>query len=29
MVLLVGGSLLAKTLWRLQHVDTGFRAENV
>ena len=29
MVLLIGGSLLAKTLWRLQHVDTGFRAENV
>ncbi|HEY2363900.1 MAG TPA: ABC transporter permease [Candidatus Angelobacter sp.] len=29
MVLLVGGSLLAKTLWRLQHVDTGFRAENI
>jgi putative ABC transport system permease protein len=29
MVLLVGGSLLAKTLWRLQHVDTGFRAANV
>jgi putative ABC transport system permease protein len=29
MVLLVGGGLLAKTLWRLQHVDTGFRAENI
>jgi putative ABC transport system permease protein len=29
MVLLVAGSLLAKTLWRLQHVDTGFRAENI
>jgi putative ABC transport system permease protein len=29
MVLLVGGSLLAKTLWRLQHVDTGFKAENI
>jgi putative ABC transport system permease protein len=29
MVLLVGGSLLAKTLWRLEHVDTGFRAENI
>jgi putative ABC transport system permease protein len=29
MVLLVGGSLLAKTLWWLQHVDTGFRAENI
>jgi putative ABC transport system permease protein len=29
MVLLVGGSLLAKTLWRLQDVDTGFRAENI
>ena len=29
MVLLVGGTLLAKTLWRLQHVDTGFRAENI
>jgi len=29
MVLLVGGSLLAKALWRLQHVDTGFRAENI
>ncbi len=29
MVLLIGGSLLAKTLWRLQHVDTGFHAENV
>jgi putative ABC transport system permease protein len=29
MVLLVGGSLLAKTLWRLQHVDAGFKAENI
>ena len=29
MVLLIGGSLLAKTLWQLQHVDTGFRAENI
>ena len=29
MVLLVGGSLLAKTLWKLQHVDTGFQAENI
>lgn len=29
MVLLVGGGLLAKTLWRLQHVDTGFRAEDI
>jgi putative ABC transport system permease protein len=29
MVLLVGGSLLARTLWQLQHVDTGFRAENI
>jgi len=29
MVLLVGGGLLAKTLWRLQHVHTGFRAENI
>src|SRR4029077_10516403 len=29
MVLLIGGSLLAKTLWRLQHADTGFRAENI
>jgi putative ABC transport system permease protein len=29
MVLLVGGGLLAKTLWRLQHIDTGFRAENI
>src|SRR5258707_9799975 len=29
MVLLVGGGLLAKTLWRLQHVDTGFKAENI
>jgi hypothetical protein len=29
MVLLVGGGLLTKTLWRLQHVDTGFTAENI
>ena len=29
MVLLVAGGLLAKTLWRLQHVDTGFKAENI
>jgi putative ABC transport system permease protein len=29
MVLLVAGGLLAKTLYRLQHVDTGFQAENV
>ncbi len=29
MVLLICGGLLAKTLWRLQHVDAGFEAENV
>jgi putative ABC transport system permease protein len=29
MVLLVAGGLLAKTLWRLQHVDTGFQADNI
>jgi putative ABC transport system permease protein len=29
MVLLVAGGLLSKTLWRLQHVDPGFRAENI
>jgi putative ABC transport system permease protein len=29
MVLLVSGGLLAKTLWRLQHVDAGFQADNV
>ncbi|HEY6329765.1 MAG TPA: ABC transporter permease, partial [Blastocatellia bacterium] len=29
MVLLVGGALLAKTLWRLQHVDAGFQADNL
>ncbi len=29
MVLLVAGGLLTKTLWRLQQVDTGFRAENI
>jgi putative ABC transport system permease protein len=29
MVLLVAGGLLTKTLWRLQHVDTGFQPENL
>ncbi|MBZ5505360.1 MAG: ABC transporter permease [Acidobacteriia bacterium] len=29
MVLLVAGGLLMKTLWKLQHVDAGFRAENL
>ena len=29
MVLLIGGGLLVKALWRLQHVDTGFEAANV
>jgi putative ABC transport system permease protein len=29
MVLLIAGGLLAKTLWRLQHVDTGFKPENI
>jgi putative ABC transport system permease protein len=28
MVLLISGALLTKTLWRLQHVDPGFQAEN-
>jgi len=28
MVLLISGCLLTKTLWRLQHVDPGFQAEN-
>jgi predicted permease len=28
MVLLISGGLLTKTLWRLQHVDAGFQAEN-
>ncbi|HXO39518.1 MAG TPA: ABC transporter permease [Candidatus Acidoferrum sp.] len=29
MVLLIAGGLLAKTLWRLQHVDAGFKTENI
>jgi putative ABC transport system permease protein len=29
MVLLIAGGLLTETLWRLQHVDAGFMAENV
>ncbi|HUK91975.1 MAG TPA: ABC transporter permease, partial [Blastocatellia bacterium] len=29
MILLVGGGLLTKALWRLQHVDAGFQAEAV
>jgi len=29
MVLLISGGLLAKTLWRLQHVDPGFTADNI
>jgi putative ABC transport system permease protein len=29
MVLLVAGGLLTKSLWRLQRVDAGFRAENL
>ncbi len=28
-VLLVSAGLLTKTLWRLQHVDTGFQSENI
>ena len=28
-VLLIAGGLLTKTLWRLQHVDAGFEAENL
>ncbi len=28
-VLLIGGGLLLKTLWRLQQVDPGFKAENI
>jgi predicted permease len=29
MVLLIAGGLLTKTLWQLQHVDAGFKAENL
>ena len=29
MVLLIAGGLLTKTLWRLQHVDAGFKPENL
>jgi putative ABC transport system permease protein len=29
MVLLIAGGLLTKTLWQLQHVDAGFRPENL
>ncbi|HEY3771122.1 MAG TPA: ABC transporter permease [Candidatus Angelobacter sp.] len=29
MVLLISGGLLTKTLWQLQHVDAGFKAENL